>query len=68
MGQCDVCTREAEYNAIDSDDLMIKLENTDLGNDINKLRADNRESITNFKFMPMPDRSFYKGKLSNTKR
>ena len=28
MGNCDVCSKEMEYNAIDSEDLMQKLENT----------------------------------------
>ncbi len=68
MGQCETCTKQLEYNAIDSDDLFTKLENTEIGRDIQKLRADNRDTLINFKFTPMPDKSFYKGKLNETKR
>jgi hypothetical protein len=68
MGACETCSREAEYNAVDSDDLMQKLESTEIGLDISKLRVENRESIANYSFTPMTDKSFYKGKLSGTKR
>ena len=68
MGQCETCTKQLEYNAIDSDDLFTKIQNTEIGRDIQKLRADNRDGFVNFKFTPMPDKSFYKGKLIETKR
>ena len=57
-----------EYNAIDSDDLMQKLENTDIGKAILALKKDNQDSLGNCKFVPMPDRSFYKGRLKDTNR
>jgi len=44
------------------------MENTEIGRDIQKLRADNRDTLINFKFTPMPDKSFYKGKLNEMKR
>lgn len=68
MGACETCSREAEYNAIDSDDLMHQLENTPIAMDIAKLRADNRDTLANCHFTPMSDKSFYKGKLTATRR
>jgi hypothetical protein len=68
MGQCEACSKEGEYNAVDSDDLMQQLESTALGQDIAKLRADNRETLASCKFTPMPDKSFFKGRLKDTKR
>ena len=68
MGNCEVCSKELEYNAVDSDDLMHKLENTDIGKAIIALKAESQDSISNCKFVPMPDKSFYKGRLKDTHR
>jgi hypothetical protein len=68
MGQCDICSRDADYNAVDCDNLMREIGTHQLGKDINKLREDNREYIDQYKFSPMPDKSFYRGKKVNLLR
>ena len=68
MGNCDVCSKEMEYNAVDSSDLMHKLEHTEIGRAVAALRKENQESVANCKYVPMPDRSFYKGRLKDTAR
>lgn len=57
-----------EYNAVDSQDLMQKLEGTDIGKAIAQLRNSNKDQLANFRFVPMQDKSFHKGKIANTKR
>ena len=68
MGNCDVCSKEMEYNAVDSSQLMQKLEHTDIGRAVAALRKDHLQNVANCKFVPMPDRSFYKGRLKDTVR
>lgn len=68
MGQCEVCSKEGEFNAVDTGDLMNELQGTGLGQEIQNLRNDNREYVQQYKFSPMPDRSFYRGKIVNLQR
>lgn len=65
MGQCEVCSKETEFNALDTNELMNYLEETGLGQEIQKLRNDNRDYLLQYKFSPMPDHSFYRGKIVN---
>lgn len=42
MGQCEVCSKEGEFNALDTNDLMSDLEATGLADEIHRLRNENR--------------------------
>lgn len=68
MGQCEVCSKEAEFNALDTGDIMENLQASGLAGDIHRLRNDNREGLLQYKFSPMPDRCFYRGKVVNLLR
>ncbi len=63
-----MCSKEAEFNALDTGDLMDHLQASGLADDIQRLRNDNREGLVQYKFSPMPDRCFYRGKVVNLLR
>jgi hypothetical protein len=42
MGQCDICSREGDYNAVDSEGLMRDIGDSELAQQIRQLRNDNR--------------------------
>lgn len=65
MGQCETCTKELEYDAIDSDNLLLRISELELGKDIQKLRADNQDYLSQYKYTPLPDKSTYKGNIVN---
>jgi hypothetical protein len=47
---------------------MNSLQETGLAQEIQQLRNENREYLLQYKFSPMPDRSFYRGKIVNLLR
>lgn len=68
MGQCDICSREGDYNAVDSEGLLRDIGDSELTHQIRQLRNDNREYLAQYKFVPMADKSFFRGRLSDLSR
>ena len=68
MGQCEVCTNELDFNTIQVDSLIKEMGSAGVGHEIDQLRADNQAYLEDYRTTLMPDKTYYKGKLVESKK
>jgi hypothetical protein len=68
MGQCEVCTKDAEYTILDTDDLFKELFDSEIEKDISAMRKSHEDQVKNYKFITLNDQTAYKGKIVDGKK